>query len=267
MDYKELQKYDYAEDSLSILDKCNILTKEDFAKLVEMRDELEHGFERGQVFRTEYEARHSVLVDAKFPNADSKYWQAVREQSVHFSELVSLSFEYRKLAVKLARTEVKKARLQSELEKLEADQFCSGLEHELQKTDLRLRIKELEIKEGEMSWHMKNQERTADARMREIEQWCRIKEELLPELEFGTEDCGAHQHKSYLQRFYRQAELIKQGRANLSGPEAINLLSQLENAIRVPENRETVGELYGENIKDQLDNTKKETKQLKDKEE
>lgn len=256
-DTKELQKYDFTKGSLSIIDECNILSDEDFEKLVGMRAGLEHGFEKGQVFRTEYEARHSVLVDAKFCTPDAKFWQSAREQAVHFSELVSLSFEYRKSVVKLARTGIKKAKLQR---KLDGHEY----ENELEKTDVELRIKDLTIEEERIMWGMVNQKRTADARMREIEQWHVIKEELTPELEFGTEDCGAHQHKSYLLRFFRQAELVKQGRASLSGPEAINLLSQLENAVRFPENRKTVEEIYGENIRKQVDDAD-EAKELEKK--
>jgi hypothetical protein len=41
----------------------------------------------------------SVLDDVHFPTPDAKYWQSVREQSVHFSELIRLSFDYRRLLV------------------------------------------------------------------------------------------------------------------------------------------------------------------------
>lgn len=232
---------EYTGNSLSIIDEGGILPPRDFDELIAIRDELEHGFEKRQMFRTEYEARHSVLVDAKFPTADAKYWQAIREQAVHFSELVSLSFEYRKHKVKLARTGIKKAKLQDKADRLT---HKDSLDH----TDLGLRIEDLTIEEERLNWILTNQKRTAEARMKEILQWHRIKEELLPHLEFSPDEVGDHQHKSYLLRFVKQAELIKQGQANLSGPEAVNLLSQLENAVKVPENKELVEEIYGDTL-------------------
>lgn len=243
---KEIKKYDFAEDSLSVINEGSILSDKDFDKLVEMKDGLKHGFKYGQVFRTDYEARHSVLVDAKFTTPDSKYWQSVREQSVHFGELVSLSFEYRKNVVKLARYKVRKAKWQH---KIDSGDYKDNFE----KADLELKIKDITIEEERVNWFLANQERTATARMREIEQWHVIKEELLPDMEFGTEDCGAHQHKSYLLRFAKQLEFIKEGQVDMGSSEVFNLLSQLDMAAKLPENRELVGEIYGQKIKNEIE--------------
>ena len=47
-----------------------------------MVDELRDTWTKKQMFRTETEARFSVLQDNRYPTKASKYWQCVREQSV-----------------------------------------------------------------------------------------------------------------------------------------------------------------------------------------
>jgi hypothetical protein len=86
----------YEVQSLSIINNSSILEKADLDKIIAIKDELNHTFLHSQVFRTRTEMEVSVLDDIHFPNPDSKYWQAMREQNVHFNELVSLSYEYRK---------------------------------------------------------------------------------------------------------------------------------------------------------------------------
>ena len=59
----------------------NLLPTEDVVEFKGMVEELRDSWTKKQVFRTETEARISVLQDMKYPNKASKYWQCVREQS------------------------------------------------------------------------------------------------------------------------------------------------------------------------------------------
>ena len=60
----------------------NILDPEDLKSFNVIIDELRDTWTKKQIFRTETEARISVLQDAKYPTKASKYWQYVREQNV-----------------------------------------------------------------------------------------------------------------------------------------------------------------------------------------
>ncbi|MFH1327455.1 MAG: hypothetical protein ABIH76_01175, partial [Candidatus Bathyarchaeota archaeon] len=76
-------------------DKMNrVLSTEQIDVLKKMRNNLQVHYETGQIFRSEVEMRFSVLNDTKFSSPDAKYWQSVREQNVHFTNLVILSYEY-----------------------------------------------------------------------------------------------------------------------------------------------------------------------------
>ena len=72
-----------------------LLKTSDAIKINDIQNEIDRNYEKRQIFRTNTEMMFSVLNDAKFPTNASKYWQAVREQSVHYEELVRLSFRYR----------------------------------------------------------------------------------------------------------------------------------------------------------------------------
>jgi hypothetical protein len=62
----------------------NILPQEDVAEFKNMVGELRDTWTKKQIFRTETEARISVLQDLKYPTKAAKYWQCVREQNVFF---------------------------------------------------------------------------------------------------------------------------------------------------------------------------------------
>ena len=81
----------------------NILPAEDFAAFKDMVGEFRDTLTKKQIFRTETEARISVLQDMKYPTKASKYWQCVREQNVFLENLMSLSFDYRRNDVKIKR--------------------------------------------------------------------------------------------------------------------------------------------------------------------
>ena len=150
----------------------NILDTNDFKSLMDLKDELKDTWHKKQVFRTETEMRMSVLQDAKYPTKAAKYWQCVREQNVFFENLMALSFEYRKNEV-----EIKK--LKKKIEK-EADE----LEKEL-----------LEIELEEKLYGRANTELVAKDRMREINQWSKLKKEY-NDGSFDTKNVNTHQAKS-----------------------------------------------------------------------
>jgi hypothetical protein len=79
----------------------NILDKEDVKEFKKLIPELQDTWHKKQMFRTETEMRFSVLSDNKYPTKAAKYWQSVREQNTHFENLVHLSFDARKMKLRL----------------------------------------------------------------------------------------------------------------------------------------------------------------------
>jgi len=190
----------------NIIQGSDILTKEDFEMLAPLAGELQESFKKSQVFRTRTEMEVSVLNDTKHPTPSSKYWQAMKEQNVMFGELVMSSYEYRKKLV-----EIKKIQRDIPLEKYE-------LEKELKQIEL----------EKEM-FLLKNQERTAKDRIRELKAWSEIKEresKLMDKGELGEVD--NHQLVSYTKRWINQSILMG---GNGSPAERQNLLGQLRSGI------------------------------------
>lgn len=210
---------------LTIIENAAILPDADIETLVELQSELEHGFIHGQVFRTRTEAEVSVLNDLKFPTIDSKYWQSVREQQVHFSELVMLSYEYKK---NLREIEI----LQAEVMELE-EKCNNGVKKEYERIKLNAQIGIKEIGMAQKKFIASNQRRTAQGRIAEITNWHEIKDQLEPSLQFSKDDVNAHQLGSYLRRFINQYLTMKrQNFKNVSLPEVNNLTGQLITALK-----------------------------------
>ena len=134
------------------INNSNLLTRADFDSLKEMAGELSDTFLKTQVFRTRTEMEVSVLNDLKFPTPALKYWQSMREQNVMFTELVSLSYAYRRTLVEIKI-------LERDIAKEEDD-----LRRELLRIDLDQKI-----------FMSKDQERVAKARARELRDWSEIK--------------------------------------------------------------------------------------------
>jgi len=202
-----IQKGELSKTPFNIIQGSEILTKEDFDILIPLTSELQEGFKKAQVFRTRTEMEVSVLNDLKFPTASSKYWQSVREQNVMFSELVMLSYEYRKNIV--------------EIKKLQRD-----LETEEDELDKELNQIEIEKK----LFTLKNQEKTAKARIRELKTWSEIKEREAKNMSIEElSDCDNHQLISYTKRWINQ---FMQMGENGSPSEKQNLLGQLDSGIK-----------------------------------
>jgi len=200
-------KGEYDKTPFNIIQQSEILTKEDADKLTPLTQELVETFKKSQVFRTRTEMEISVLNDLKHPTPASKYWQSVREQNVMFQELVMLSYEYRKNLV-----EIKQMQKQTETESDE------------------LKIELLQIEIDKKMFILKNQEKTAKDRIREIKAWSEIKEREAKKM--TTEelaDVNEHQASSYTQRWINQTKVMGN---NGSPAERQNLLGQLRSGIK-----------------------------------
>lgn len=197
----------YDTQSLSIIDGSSILEKSDFDKILALKDELKDTFLHSQMFRTRTEMEVSVLNDIKFPTPDAKYWQSMREQNVHYNELVMLSYEYRKNLIEIKKLE---RDLQSEKDELEAEL--------------------LKIEIDRKNFIKLQQERTAKERIREIQQWHEIKKNLIPSLKHSIKDVNEHQLISYAKEFIRETMNMP---PNTGIAEKNNMLGKLFTTLRV----------------------------------
>jgi hypothetical protein len=200
----------------------NLLDPEDLKIFQSMTSELRDTWTKKQMFRTETEARFSVLQDNRYPTKAAKYWQCVREQSSYLDNLMSLSFEYR--------------RNQAKIDKIEEDLKTEKDKHEI--TTLQIDLDECRYQKASM-------EKTGYHRMREIKMWSKLKNEF-NDGSFNDQDVNEHQLESYGRQY---AEKAKQLSENSSDADKFNILGQLQSLQRIKKSGE-------------LENKKEKEKQL-----
>jgi hypothetical protein len=184
----------------------NVLDPLDFKNFVALKEEIKDTWHKKQVFRTETEMRMSVLQDAKYPTPASKYWQCVREQNVFFENLMSLSFDYRKNEVKIKR-----------------------LKKKLTEATDPLKVEMLEILLEEKLYGRANMELVAKDRMREIDQWSKLKAEY-DDGSFDTKNVNTHQAQSYKLIMQNKVKTLTSGS---SQAEVFNVVGQLQTIERL----------------------------------
>jgi hypothetical protein len=191
----------------------SILDQTDFDRLIALKTELEDTWTKKQIFRTETEMRVSVLNDGKFPTAASKYWQCVREQNVFFENLMHLSFSYRKNEV-----EIKK------------------LHRKLLEESDNLEIEMIQIELEEKIYGRASMELEAKDRVRELDQWSKLKAEL-DDGRFDTQNVNTHQMESLRMSLENRASSLTSGS---SQAEVINVLGPLNTVNRIKKQQQNL---------------------------
>ena len=189
----------------------NLLEQNDLTDFKGMVDELRDTWSKKQMFRTETEARFSVLQDNRYPTKAAKYWQCVREQASYLDNLMTLSFDYRRNEAKIKWLE----------KKTESEQD----EYKLTKYQIDLD----EAKFGKASM-----EKTAKHRMREIKMWSNLKLEF-NDGSFNDKDVNQHQLESYGMQYHEKAKSLN---ANSSEAEIFNIMGQLQSLQRIKKSGE-----------------------------
>ena len=189
----------------------NLLEKEDLSAFKGMVDELRDTWSKKQMFRTETEARFSVLQDNRYPTKAAKYWQCVREQSTYLDNLMALSFDYR-------RNEAKIKWLEGKIEK-EEDEYRS--------TKYQIDLDEARFGKASM-------EKVARHRMREIKMWSMLKKEF-NDGSFNDKDVNQHQLESYHKMYAGKARGIT---SNTPESEVFNIVGQLKSLERIKQTGE-----------------------------
>ena len=189
----------------------NLLEQEDLSAFKGMVDELRDTWTKKQMFRTETEARFSVLQDNRYPTKASKYWQCVREQSSYLDNLMALSFDFRRNDAKIKWLE----------KKIEAEKD----EYKLTKYQIDL---------DECHFGKAGMEQIAKNRMREIKMWSMLKLEF-NDGSFNTKDVNQHQLESYGLQYAEKAKTLN---ANSSEAETFNIMGQLQSLQRIKKSGE-----------------------------
>jgi len=200
----------------------NLLEQEDLNSFKGMVEELRDTWTKKQMFRTETEARFSVLQDNRYPTKAAKYWQCVREQSSYLDNLMTLSFDYRRNDAKIKWLE----------KKIETEQ------DEYKLTKYKIDLDEARFGKASM-------EKVAKHRMREIKMWSKLKKEF-NDGSFNDKDVNEHQLESYGLQYFEKAKTLNE---HSSESEKFNILGQLQSLQRIKKS----GELE-QNKKEELPN-------------
>ena len=189
----------------------NLLEQQDLTDFKGMVDELRDTWTKKQMFRTETEARFSVLQDNRYPTKAAKYWQCVREQSSYLDNLMTLSFDYRRNEAKIKWLEGK---IESEKDEYKATKY-------------QIDIDECRFAKASM-------EKVAKHRMREIKMWSGLKKEF-NDGSFNDKDVNQHQLESYGLQYHEKAKTLN---ANSSESEIFNVMGQLQSLQRIKKSGE-----------------------------
>jgi hypothetical protein len=189
----------------------NLLEQNDLTDFKGMVDELRDTWTKKQMFRTETEARFSVLQDNRYPTKAAKYWQCVREQSSYLDNLMTLSFDYRRNEAKIKWLETK---IESEKDEYKLTKYQIDLD---------------EARFGKASM-----EKTAKHRMREIKMWSNLKVEF-NDGSFNDKDVNQHQLESYGLQYAAKAKTLT---PQSSEAEVFNIMGQLQSLQRIKKSGE-----------------------------
>jgi len=200
----------------------NLLEPQDLTDFKGMVDELRDTWTKKQMFRTETEARFSVLQDNRYPTKAAKYWQCVREQSSYLDNLMALSFDYRRNEAKITWLE----------KKIETEQ------DDYKRTKYEIDLDEARFGKASM-------EKVAKHRMREIKMWSKLKKEF-NDGSFNDKDVNQHQLESYGLQYFEKAKTLTEHSLE---SEKFNILGQLQSLQRIKKSGE-------------LENSYKEQEQL-----
>ena len=189
----------------------NLLSQEDLSSFKGMVDELRDTWTKKQMFRTETEARFSVLQDNRYPTKAAKYWQCVREQSSYLDNLMHLSFDYRRNEAKI-----------------------KWLEKKLDKEEDEYKATKYQIDLDEARFGKASMEKVARHRMREIKMWSMLKKEF-NDGSFNDKDVNQHQLESYGRHYAEKAKTLTN---NSSDTDIFNIMGQLETLKRIKKSGE-----------------------------
>jgi hypothetical protein len=186
--------------SINVLNTSNLVKSEDVDFLKQHSEEFEKRYRTRSYFRSKTEMEAGVLSDEEHPTVDSKYWQAIGEQNVHLTELISLDYEAKKLMADMDF-------LLAEIDELE--EICASLNEGIEKRKEEAMMRKKKIEHDQKKFNLMQMEKTAQERMREVKTWEPIIQDLHKQLKYGDEDFGLHHAERYYLRYKKRMERIE----------------------------------------------------------
>ena len=185
----------------------SLTTKEQDGLIEPLRAEIEQGFAKLQIFRSEFLMRNSVL--AMNATLDGKYWQGMLERNVHFWELLRLKYDYEEKICNIDIEAAKLAKKKDDIAKTADPLDRAILEAEARKQEVLIK------KDNTFLINMKKE---AEQRIREITTWSKIINELKPQLKYSQDDPEEHQAEEWAQIYAKRIEILqKTGSTDMDG--------------------------------------------------
>jgi len=97
----------YSNIGIEKIKENNLLSFNDLSYIETLIPELQRTLTTNQIWRSEVQMKYSVLNDVKFPAISGKYFQCLREESLMWTELISLCCTYEALQGKLELEQIK----------------------------------------------------------------------------------------------------------------------------------------------------------------
>jgi hypothetical protein len=230
---KQVVKKTGEEKALVNLQDLGLVKKADMKFLQKHSADFQDRHARRSLFRSKFEMEASVLNDMVHPTTDSKYWQAIGEQSVHVSELIRLGFSAKK-------TEAEVDLIQAQIEELEDRKLQAEAEgkpaYVAKKFDAHIKKKLVELQEKQHS--MIECEKVAKERIKEIKNWEDIIPPLEENLKHGKEDWEAH----HAERSLMRTEISMRNFELLDQESKKGAVRDFTAAVKHPDNKELVQE-------------------------
>jgi len=201
--------------ALDALMGTTLLSQEDMTKYKDCLPAIEHAFFHVQVFRTPTEMMVSVLNDVHFPTADAKYWQSIREMNVMVENLIMLSFKYKEKLL--------------DLEELNLEKNNLGIDNDYGANRIAIERKNIAIDRA--GFEIACIQREAHHRIREIDEWKAIQDQLLPHIVAGCDDVDRHQLFSYTLRFLKEFYFAETGNVKKDLDSYRNLRSHVVSSL------------------------------------
>jgi len=212
---------------LSIIEQTGIIEPDKLNKLINIKDKLEDGFKKQQIYRPRYLMEVAVLKNSLTP--DAKYWQSNLERKVQFQNLIMLCYDYQEKQADIMMNQAKEFNYPND------DHLNS-----IQKAE----VFKLQIQTNRMQTQLIIMQKEADERVREILEWTDIMDKLEPELEFSKDNPEEHMPKSFPLKFAQQQQLMKiagaVGATDMNG--AMNILALTISAFNNPKTKELIEE-------------------------
>ena len=202
---------DLSASGMAQIKQSLVLESEDLQRLQDLVPELKQAVATRTMFRTQTEARFSVLNDLKHPTPAAKYHQAKLEQVVMFGNLMTLSFDYREALIDLAEAEEK---------------IKSARSFELER---------LKVKRDRLTYKLAWMRSEAKERFREIEMWSRIKAQLESAASFDHDNKDTEELQGLAIRYMQELPAALRAGKDVGG--AVNIIAQAATMLAECERR------------------------------